>query len=978
MEKLYIFVRKRSLWIILATIGLCAYSSTALFRINFDDDVTIYFPEKNAEVELFKRVSDKFGGLDVALIGLEMKDVFTLRNLKLLRKISQQLATIEGIGSVTSLTEMRDYEERKIGEETGSVVQDLIGNLPDDMTQAELQSLKQRVMSKEHVVGSVVSRNADAALIICRLERKRSYWQTTQDIKRLVSSTLGNAKDIKVYYGGAPFVNSFIMTGARTDIKHLSPWIAIAVLIIIFTSFKSIRAAILALLGIALGLVITLGLMPIIGLSMDLVTTSLPMILAAIGSAYGIHILARYFQVAGINKDLFRHDWLEKAFKEVGIPVIMSAVTTLIGFASFLVMDIKPLRNFGFVMAVGVAAMLILSLLFIGAVINMMDIGKSEQKESSEFLGKTIGEIALKISSAPRIMSILFIIIIAVSFYYVTQISTDTNTSSYFPRGSDPIEADNFLVSKFGGSLYIQVYVEGDMKNPIVLREMQKMEDYISSIEGVTDLRSITQAISLTNDSMTGIQYIPPERDQVASLKFLVEDDPAVSMLIDKNWQSALIQVRVGGFDTKKAKIVCNKISDYIKTKLNKNLIQVSLTKIQNPEIQQVKEFLTDEASALIAWDLSKTTEEKVEPARLKIDLKQNLYPEEGKCPQYLKEKFEETLKSMIIDDEYIQMDETKNLGDLVSGVCSLYGSGKLNENSLYELLLEFASQEEKDAEFSALKSFSNLQEESITGFRKGVRLILAGLEETKIKTIASVILEPYAKNIETSSPAKYHKILGKTIQYIDWINTEMASLPAGKKINQEAVLDNQVIKAEVTGYPVLYQKMNESVLRNQIKASSVAFIIIFVVIAILFKSLLISAICLFPAIITLGLTFGILGFLGIPMDMGVSMVSNIVLGAAVDYPIHFFWKYREVASSGFENGLMETMKTTGKAIAINAIEVMAGFGLLLFAVIIPIKKSGGLISLTLLFSGVATLFLMPVFIKLWHSRIEQIFSRKY
>ena len=63
-------------------------------------------------------------------------------------------------------------------------------------------------------------------------------------------------------------------------------------------------------------------------------------------------------------------------------------------------------------------------------------------------------------------------------------------------------------------------------------------------------------------------------------------------------------------------------------------------------------------------------------------------------------------------------------------------------------------------------------------------------------------------------------------------------------------------------------------------------------------------------------------------------------------------------------------MFTTGRAVFANVFEVMFGFAILLFASLVPIRKSGGLIAETLLLAGIGTLFLMPVFLRFAHEKV--------
>ncbi len=974
MERFAAFIRKRSLWIILAILAVSTYSITSLFRIEYNDDITAFFPENSREVTLFKDVSEEFGGLDIALVGIETKDLFTLPNLKMVRQISRQLKTIEGIGSVTSMTEMRDFEERKLGGETGSLIQDLVGDLPDDMTGDQLQALRKKVLSRDHIVGSVVSKKGDAALIICKLERSKSLWKITKSIKDAVDAAVGGRTDVTVYYGGAPFVSAYISEGTQNDVKRLSPWVALAVVLIIFGSFRSIWAALLALVALLFGLIITMGFMPILELPMDLVSTSLPMILASIGSAYGIHLLARYFRILSLRRDAPRTEAVRDTLRQVGVPVIMAGVTTIVGFASFLVMDIKPLRNFGFMMAVGVFVTLTISILFITAVLNRVHLGKPGKGESGDLSGEILHGIAMRLTAHPKTVVVISILVGAVSFYCLGKISTETNTKSYFPDDSEPVRSDEFMVNRFGGSLFLQLYVRGDIKSPLVLKEMQKMEDAVARIRGVTEVQSVTMPVSLASAAMTGKEEIPPFRDQVTSLVYLVEDDPAVHLLVHKDWKSALTQVRVKGFDTKEARRVAGEINAFIAEELRPTVYSVSISAVQEPELKA--KLLRDagtEAAGKIRVDLERALNKKVDAKAVAQRISEVMGDRKAVCTEELRARVDSVLVRDLMEDELIYIDECLDWNELVKTACNLLVTGSMDEHSLYWLLHSFATEEEKTMEDEALqRAESEGKQGTVTGFRKGTRLVLTDLKDDYAKHTAAGVLAPWVSDMDKKNPDRYRKLSGKVIQHLSYLSTGEVTVGDTASIPKSAVTAGKRMDVQVTGYPFLYQRMNDSVLTNQVKSILVALAIIFVLLSILFKSVIIGLIASFPAVLTLLIVFGGLGLTGVPMDMGVSMVSIIALGASVDYPIHFFWRYREVASAGFEPALLRTMKTTGRAIALNALEVIAGFGLLLFAVITPVRKAGGLIALTLAISAAATLFLMPVLIRMGGRRVEE------
>jgi predicted RND superfamily exporter protein len=89
-------------------------------------------------------------------------------------------------------------------------------------------------------------------------------------------------------------------------------------------------------------------------------------------------------------------------------------------------------------------------------------------------------------------------------------------------------------------------------------------------------------------------------------------------------------------------------------------------------------------------------------------------------------------------------------------------------------------------------------------------------------------------------------------------------------------------------------------------------------------------------------------------------MLASIALGVGIDYAVHFLWRYQR-------GDLEKAMRTTGRAIAINAIEITGGFVVLAWASIAPISRFGLLVAETLLVAAVATLVLLPALLAWWN-----------
>ena len=191
------------------------------------------------------------------------------------------------------------------------------------------------------------------------------------------------------------------------------------------------------------------------------------------------------------------------------------------------------------------------------------------------------------------------------------------------------------------------------------------------------------------------------------------------------------------------------------------------------------------------------------------------------------------------------------------------------------------------------------------------------------------------------------------------------------KMITQvEKAIDKHFEKEEkvtLTGPPVLGQTIDKLVVRGQLQSLALAIILIFIIMIFLSKSITYGAFATIPIILTIILNFGIMGWFKIPLDVASAVLASIVIGIGIDYAIHFFNRYKEELEIGksVEQALKITISNTGQAIFYNAIAIGLGFLVLIFASMPPLQRFGLLIALTMLFSSMASMTVLPALLLL-------------
>ena len=167
----------------------------------------------------------------------------------------------------------------------------------------------------------------------------------------------------------------------------------------------------------------------------------------------------------------------------------------------------------------------------------------------------------------------------------------------------------------------------------------------------------------------------------------------------------------------------------------------------------------------------------------------------------------------------------------------------------------------------------------------------------------------------------------------------------------------------QVTGLAVLYNNMLQSLFSSQIKSLGLVFGAIGLMLLILFRSIKITLIALAPNLITAGSVMGMLGILGIPLDMMTITVAAISVGMAVDNTIHYLYRYKteaQVKGSASGERIVNSHNSVGRAVFYTATTIAAGFSVFALSNFTPTVLFGVFTAFALLVSFFASLTLLP------------------
>jgi len=165
-----------------------------------------------------------------------------------------------------------------------------------------------------------------------------------------------------------------------------------------------------------------------------------------------------------------------------------------------------------------------------------------------------------------------------------------------------------------------------------------------------------------------------------------------------------------------------------------------------------------------------------------------------------------------------------------------------------------------------------------------------------------------------------------------------------------------------VAGQCLVEKEMANAIVKGQIYSLIFALVAIAILLGLIFRAFSAGLMGSIPLMVTLICNFGLMGWLGFQLDIGNSLLSSIAIGIGVDYTIHLFWRLKYELSLGrsYVEAIQNTLTTTGRGIAINAISVIVGFAVLFFSGMMILKTFAFLIIFSLLLCLLCALILIP------------------
>lgn len=465
-----------------ALITLLAVAS--LFRITLNADVSSFLTEGNERGEEFAALQDKYGTADPVnvVLSLPAGATFSERdNLVTLVEFRDMMIGIDGVEAVTAIVP----EENPL--DGSPLTADVIRFVPEPALAAITESpLSSFLLSED---------GRHAMLLVVPSGDGIAVARTLGDMTPPAGTEITVAGNPAIYAAVVDILSLFLLA--------IPPLVMILLVLTFYANVGDRRLSILAVVPALLGSVWTFGFISAIGAPIDIVTVIVPIFVLVMGSADGLHFITHFQDVSVETNDPVAR--ITSTLRQVGIPMILTTVSTAVGFLSLLAADIGPIRQLGVFAAVGITFAGIISFFSLPAI--LVELGDRAVPTREPLIGKRVTEglrwLVVRRWPAPT----LAVIVLAFAGIFIPQLEVDSDPLFMFGEDHEVRQAFSRTEELFGGATPLVGEFRFDPSDPS--GSLAAIEIASSELEALPGVRSIFSAADL-------LTSLPPAAAQAA------------------------------------------------------------------------------------------------------------------------------------------------------------------------------------------------------------------------------------------------------------------------------------------------------------------------------------------------------------------------------------------------------------------------------------------------------------------------------
>ena len=613
------------------------------FKLDASSDALVL--ENDESLKAYREAEDEFGDSSFLIITYEPnQELFSDYSINIIANLENDLKNIDGVDSVLSLLDAPIFFQPKVGltqvadnlkdltfedinlelakdeiinnpiykeliiSNDGSVTAMQVvlrGNDEYDLLIKERYELLDILSSKEPLSNDVKV-NLQKRLIEINKRVSMLNNQESDFNKQLISNirnVISKYKDeATIYLGGPSMIATYMMQYIESDLVIFGSAVALIFALMLFIFFGSLWFVLLPLMNAFLATFITAGFLGYMDWKISVVSSNFIALLLILTISLTVHLLVK---INELNKQTNFKDAIIQGYDQMFAPCFFAALTTAVAFLSLTFGDLKPVIEFGKMMAFGISIAFMLTFTFLPCALYFIN-----QSNTKDYLSlHKVTQTLLNFSQNNRqFITFSFLTLFSILCFGISKLEVENRFIDYFDKETEIYKGMYEIDSKLGGTATLDIIISqpddsfesieiqdeffeddlfedetseaaGYWWNIYSLNELEKIHDYLDSIPEIGKVLSVASGVKLARQINDGEDLNDLE---LALLRSVLPEDIRESLLysyINKDDSVVRISTRVNeSASNLNRNDLLNMIDNKLQTEFNLDPSQYEMT----------------------------------------------------------------------------------------------------------------------------------------------------------------------------------------------------------------------------------------------------------------------------------------------------------------------------------------------------------------------------------------------------------------
>ncbi|TOQ64500.1 RND transporter, partial [Vibrio parahaemolyticus] len=492
-------------------------------------DYDIFFDGTNKQLLAFDEIQTTFAKTDnlAIVIAPEDGDIFTPQTLSLIQKITVDAWQVPYSSRVDSIA---NYQHTEAFEDD-LLVEDLLYS-EYELTPERISKVKSIALSEPVLKSALVSEKGDVTVVnitvqLPEMDKTAEVEEVVSSINAMIDRYQRAYPDVTFHKAGIIAMNYAFMTAAQDDSSTLVPTMLVVILVFLTIMLRSILSVIATLIVIIGSVMATMGISGWAGMFLSTATVNVPTLIMTLAVADCVHVIATMRQ--SMKNGFTKAQSIERSIALNFVPILITSVTTAIGFLMMNMSDSPVLRDFGNLSALGVMVACFLSVTLLPALLKLLPIHvKMETSQDQKHVMDRLGDFVV---SQRRALLPLSVVVIVVCASLIPLNKVNDESVEYFGQRNEFRQAADFMEERISGMTNISIAIKTNESQgiaaPDFLNTIGEFSSWLRDQTETDHVATLADVYKRLNKNMHGddeaYYSLPQERELAAQYLLLYE-----------------------------------------------------------------------------------------------------------------------------------------------------------------------------------------------------------------------------------------------------------------------------------------------------------------------------------------------------------------------------------------------------------------------------------------------------------------------